>query len=167
MPPGPWPTTVRSLSTSSGCAATTPTRVRGHSSRWADKTLRGLQEFLLADKKRVSAVPVDTALTQLRRVSLPNPIEYAETKASLDRLLTHEAKRRAARSSAATEAEASGAGSEVAARAKARALRTGRGEDGLGLVSFRGPSASRWVSVVAWARRGGPKVVRRRMVAVD
>ena len=123
-------------------------RVRGpHSSRWADKTLRGLQEFLLADKKRVSAVPVDTALTQLRRVSLPNPIEYAETKASLgDRLLTHEAKRRAARSSAAAEAEAAGAGSEVAARAKARALRTGRGEDGLGLVSFRGPSASRWVS---------------------
>ena len=114
-------------------------------------------------------MPVDTALTQLRRVSLPNPIEYAETKASLDRLLTHEAKRRAARSSAAAEAEAAGAGSEVAARAKARALRTGRGEDGLGLVSFRGPrpSASRWVSVVAWARRGGPKVVRRRMVAVD
>ena len=110
---------------------------------------------------------MDTALTQLRRVSLPNPIEYAETKASLDRLLTHEAKRRAARSSAAAEAEAAGAGSEVAARAKARALRTGRGEDGLGLVSFRGPSASRWVSVVAWARRGGPKVVRRRMVAVD
>ena len=101
-----------------------------HSSRWADKTLRGLQEFLLADKKRVSAVPVDTAPTQLRRVSLPNPIEYAETKASLDPRLaeTHEAKRRAARSSAAAEAEAAGAGSEVAARAKARALRTGRGE---------------------------------------
>ena len=98
------------------------------SARRADETLRGLQEFLMADKKRVAAVPVDTALTQLRRVSLPNPIEYAETKASLDRLLTHEAKRRAARSSAAAEAEAAGAGSEVAARAKARALRTGRGE---------------------------------------
>ncbi|EOD26069.1 hypothetical protein EMIHUDRAFT_254524, partial [Emiliania huxleyi CCMP1516] len=34
-------------------ADTTPLRYRC----WADKTLRGLQEFLLADKKRVSAVP--------------------------------------------------------------------------------------------------------------
>ena len=121
-----------------------PEYARPHSSRWADKTLRGLQEFLLADKKRVSAVPVDTALTQLRRISLPNPIEYAETKASLDQLLTHEAKRRAARSSAAAEVAAAGAGSEVAARAKAGALRTGRGEDGLW-----GPSASRWCGLGA------------------
>lgn len=113
-------------------------------------------------------MPVDTTLTQLRRVSLPNPIEYAETKASLDRLLTHEAKRRAARSSAAAEAEAAGAGSEVAARAKARALRTGRGErTGSGWSPSGVQVQAGGVSVVAWARRGGPKFVRRRMVAVD
>lgn len=142
-----------------------------HSSRWADKTLRGLQEFLLADKKRVSAVPVDTALTQLRRVSLPNPIEYAETKASLDRL----ADARGEAASRAQQCRGGGGGGGrwergCGASKSESAAHRARRADGLGLVSFRGPSASRsggvsrglgasWGSEVCPEADGGGRLV--------